>query len=265
MKGMNSMYNPYETYPYPYFFNPQRYMRNAYRTYQCPCMMNMPMYAQNFPNEMDDDRYIPFTNNMHNNINNNMNNNPNNNIKSNMNNNIMNNNLKSNNTKPINPKPINTNPPMKSNLKPDSFKGSKDNNSPKSKDYGPEPFAINIEEATKENKYYRSTLWTGKHYQLTLMSIDPGDDIGLEVHPDVDQFLRIEEGQGIVKMGNSKKHLDFQMRVRDGFAIFVPAGTWHNLINTGKGPLKLYSIYAPPQHPHGTLHKTKADAQAAGD
>ncbi|MCT8978491.1 cupin domain-containing protein [Clostridium sp. CX1] len=131
------------------------------------------------------------------------------------------------------------------------------------KDYGPEPFVVNIDEATKQNNAYRTALWTGKHLQLTLMSIKPGEDIGLEIHPNLDQFIRIEEGQGIVKMGNRKDKLDFQQKVYDDFAFIIPAGTWHNLINTGNKPIKLYSIYAPPQHPRGTVQKTKAAAQAA--
>jgi len=90
-----------------------------------------------------------------------------------------------------------------------------------------------------------------------LMSIKVGDDIGLEVHPKIDQFIRIEDGQGIVKMGGSKDNLDFQANVYDDFAIMIPAGTWHNVINTGNKPLKVYSIYAPPQHPHGVVHVTK--------
>jgi mannose-6-phosphate isomerase-like protein (cupin superfamily) len=130
------------------------------------------------------------------------------------------------------------------------------------KDYGPEPFAVNIEEATKQNNNYRTALWTGGHLQLTLMSIKVDGDIGLEIHPNVDQFIRIEEGQGIVQMGSSKNNLNFQRNVYDNFAIFIPAGTWHNLINTGDKPIKLYSIYAPPQHPHGTVHKTKESAHA---
>lgn len=125
------------------------------------------------------------------------------------------------------------------------------------KDYGPNPFVINIDEATKRNRNYRTTLWTGNHLQLTLMSIPVRGDIGLEVHPAIDQFIRIEDGQGIVRMGSSKNNLNFNRRVADGFAIFIPAGTWHNVINTGNRPLKLYSIYAPPQHPHGTVHETK--------
>jgi mannose-6-phosphate isomerase-like protein (cupin superfamily) len=95
------------------------------------------------------------------------------------------------------------------------------------------------------------------------MSINVGDDIGLEIHPNVDQFIRIEEGQGLVRMGDSKDNLNFQRKVCDDFAFIIPAGKWHNLINTGNKPLKLYSIYAPPQHPHGTVHETKAIAQAA--
>jgi mannose-6-phosphate isomerase-like protein (cupin superfamily) len=129
-------------------------------------------------------------------------------------------------------------------------------------DHGPDPYVVDIDEATKRNDTYRTALWTGDHLQLTLMSIPPGDDIGLEIHPHIDQFLRIEQGQGLVKMGESENSLDFQRKVCDGYAVFVPAGTWHNLINTGNKPLKLYSIYAPPQHPKGTVQQTKADAMA---
>ncbi|NEU32613.1 cupin domain-containing protein [bacterium LRH843] len=131
------------------------------------------------------------------------------------------------------------------------------------RDYGKEPFVVNIEEATERNRTFRTAIWTGNHLQVTLMSIDVGGDIGLEVHPTVDQFLRIEEGQGIVRMGNSRDHLTFEKRVSDDDAIMVPAGTWHNLINTGNRPIKLYTIYAPPEHPFGTVHETQADAIAA--
>jgi mannose-6-phosphate isomerase-like protein (cupin superfamily) len=130
------------------------------------------------------------------------------------------------------------------------------------KDYGKEPFVVNIDEATKQNSTFRTALWTGSHLQVTLMSINVGEDIGLEVHPTVDQFLRIEEGQGIAQMGDTKDHLYFQERVYDNYAIMVPAGKWHNLTNIGNKPLKLYTIYAPPQHPFGTVHETKADAMA---
>ncbi|RCW63903.1 cupin domain-containing protein [Saliterribacillus persicus] len=131
------------------------------------------------------------------------------------------------------------------------------------KDYGPEPYVVNIEKVTSKNNTFRTALWSGKHLQVTLMSINVGEDIGLEVHPHLDQFIRIEQGNGLVKMGDTKQNLDFQRDVADDFAIVIPAGKWHNLINTGNRPLKLYSIYAPPQHPHGTVHRTKAEAEAA--
>uniref|UniRef100_UPI002FE6A7BA cupin domain-containing protein n=1 Tax=Defluviitalea phaphyphila TaxID=1473580 RepID=UPI002FE6A7BA len=130
------------------------------------------------------------------------------------------------------------------------------------KDYGPEPFVININEATKQNNNFRTTLWTGEHLQITLMSINPGEDIGLEIHPNIDQFIRIEQGEGIVKMGNTKYNLNFQEKLFDDYALVIPAGKWHNIINTGNIPMKLYSIYAPPEHPWGTIHKTKAEAEA---
>ncbi|AIU80690.1 MULTISPECIES: cupin domain-containing protein [Bacillus amyloliquefaciens group] len=133
------------------------------------------------------------------------------------------------------------------------------------KDYGPKPFVVNINKAAKQNNTFRTALWTGKHFQITLMSLGIGEDIGLEIHPHVDQFLRIEQGRGIVKMGKSKDNLSFRRNVYDDYAIVVPAGTWHNVINTGNTPLKLYSIYAPPNHPFGTVHVTKADAAAAED
>lgn len=130
-------------------------------------------------------------------------------------------------------------------------------------DSGPEPFVINIDRATRKNTNFRTALWTGSHLQLTLMSIRVGEDIGLENHPNIDQFIRIEQGLGLVKMGDDKDNLSFQKKVNGDYAIIIPAGTWHNLINIGNVPLKLYSIYAPPQHPKGTVHKTKADAMAS--
>lgn len=131
------------------------------------------------------------------------------------------------------------------------------------KDYGAEPFVVNINEATKQNYTYRTALWTGTYLQVTLMNLNVGEDIGLEMHPNVDQFLRVEQGQGIVQMGTSKDNLTFERNVYDDSAIIIPAGIWHNLTNTGNIPLKLYSIYAPPNHPFGTVHATKADAMAA--
>ncbi|WP_020156574.1 cupin domain-containing protein [Caldibacillus debilis] len=131
------------------------------------------------------------------------------------------------------------------------------------RDYGGKPFVVNIERAAEQNQNYRTALWTGKHLQVTLMSIEVGGDIGLEVHPNVDQFIRIEQGQGLVQMGKRKDRLDLERSVSEDDAIMIPAGTWHNVTNTGHVPLKLYSIYAPPEHPFGTVHRTKAEAMAA--
>lgn len=127
-------------------------------------------------------------------------------------------------------------------------------------DYGPRPFVINIEKATLDNINYRTALWTGEYMQLTLMSINPREDVGLEVHPDTDQFFRVEQGQGVVEMGSSRDNLNFQRRVTASDVIVIPAGVWHNITNIGRVPLKMYSIYAPPHHPHGTVHVTQQDA-----
>lgn len=145
----------------------------------------------------------------------------------------------------------------------DLYRVVNENGSGMLKDFGTKPFVININQATKQNNTYRTAIWTGKYLQVTLMSLNPGEDIGLEMHPDVDQFLRIEQGQGITQMGKNKNQLNFKRNVYDDSAIFIPAGTWHNLTNTGNIPLRLYSIYAPPNHPFGTVHPTKADAMKA--
>ncbi|MDD2586510.1 MAG: cupin domain-containing protein [Syntrophomonadaceae bacterium] len=126
-------------------------------------------------------------------------------------------------------------------------------------DHGPCPFVTNIEKETLKNNNYRTALWTGKYLQLTLMSIE--DEIGVEMHPDLDQFIRLEQGEGIIMMGESRDSLNFQRKVYDDDVILIPAGTWHNLINTGRVPIKLYSIYAPPEHPWGTVHKTREDSE----
>ena len=127
-------------------------------------------------------------------------------------------------------------------------------------DHGPHPFITHIEQETLDNTNFRTTLWTGKHIQVTLMTIQPGHDIGLEVHHGVDQFLRIEEGTATVYFGESKDTLVAHSAAADD-AILVPDGTWHNLVNTGDVPLKLYSIYGPPDHAFGTVHVTQHDAQ----
>jgi mannose-6-phosphate isomerase-like protein (cupin superfamily) len=128
-------------------------------------------------------------------------------------------------------------------------------------DRGPQPFVTNIESVTLENTNYRTALWTGKYIQVTLMAIQPGHDIGLEKHDDRDQFIRVEEGVATVRMGPSELELD-SWQANEDDAIFVPAGTWHDLVNNGDITLKLYSIYGPPEHPHGTVHETKEDADA---
>jgi mannose-6-phosphate isomerase-like protein (cupin superfamily) len=120
-----------------------------------------------------------------------------------------------------------------------------------------------IERATLENATFRTVLHTGEHVQLTVMRLGPGEDIGREAHPHLDQFLRIESGAGRVEFGRSEDVVDETHEVRDDWAIVVPAGVWHNVVNTGDGELKLYSLYAPPEHPDGTVHRTKADALAA--
>lgn len=118
-------------------------------------------------------------------------------------------------------------------------------------------FIDNIEEKTEQNSFFRQVLYTGKYTQLVVMSLLPGEEIGIEVHPVVDQFFRIEEGQAKVII-DGEEH-----EVSDGFAIIVPAGSQHNVINTGSNPLKLYTLYSPPNHPEGTVHRTRAEAMAA--
>jgi len=131
------------------------------------------------------------------------------------------------------------------------------------KDYGAEPAVLNIDDYTTSNNNFRMALWTGTKLQVTVMSIKVGGEVGLEQHNDTDQFLRIEEGQAKVMMGNTKDALTFTKIAEKDFAIFVPAGKWHNIINTGDKPLKLYSIYSPVEHPHGTVHKTFEEAEEA--
>ncbi|ANU09467.1 hypothetical protein A1A1_11767 [Planococcus antarcticus DSM 14505] len=131
------------------------------------------------------------------------------------------------------------------------------------KDYGAVSFVVNIDETTKQTDIFRTALWTGKNLQVTVMSIRVGDDIGLEVHQG-DPFLRIEAGKGLVQMGESEDDLTFEENAEDDYAIMTPAGKWHNVTNKGDNPLKIYSIYAPPEHPHGTVHETKAVAKKAG-
>ena len=130
-------------------------------------------------------------------------------------------------------------------------------------DYGAEPTVLDIDDYSLTNDNFRTVLWTGTKFQITLMSIPVGGEIGLEQHADTDQFLRIEDGEGKVMMGNTEDLLNFVQSVEKDFTIIIPAGKWHNLINTGNKPLKLYSIYSQIEHLHGAVHKTFEEAEEA--
>ncbi|MCU1438742.1 MAG: cupin [Naasia sp.] len=130
------------------------------------------------------------------------------------------------------------------------------------KDIGPQPTSFDLEAATIANTNYRTVAWSGEYLQLTLMSIPVGDSIGLEKHGGTDQFLRIDQGTGRVTMGPTQDDLNYQEDVSDGSCILVPAGTWHDVLNTGDEPLRLYVIYAPVHHAAGNVHITKADSEA---
>jgi mannose-6-phosphate isomerase-like protein (cupin superfamily) len=127
------------------------------------------------------------------------------------------------------------------------------------KDIGPKPQSFDLEQETRDNENYRTVAWSGRYLQVTLMSIPVGKDIGLEVHPDTDQFLRLDAGRGRCQMGPSKDQLTFDQEVSDGWCILVPAGMWHNVTNLGDEPMQLYAIYAPAHHKPGKIHKTAED------
>ena len=118
-------------------------------------------------------------------------------------------------------------------------------------------FVDNIEKLTEDNDDFRRVLYTGKNLQLVLMAIQPGDEIGEEIHEDRDQFFRIETGQGEVWIDGVAN------KVKEDDGIVVPAGAKHTVANSGPGPLKLYTLYGPPEHTEGTIHPTKSDADAA--
>lgn len=130
-------------------------------------------------------------------------------------------------------------------------------------DQGKKPYVVDVEDLTVANENFRTAAWTGQYLQMTLMSIPVGGEIGAEIHDDTDQFLRVEQGAAKVVMGDSEDDMTFEAPAEDDFAIFVPAGKWHNVINVGDVPLKIYSIYAPSHHPFGTVHATKAESDAA--
>ena len=118
-------------------------------------------------------------------------------------------------------------------------------------------FSINIETKTIANKYFRQVLYTTKRSQLVIMTLQPGEEIGMEHHEGHDQFIRVEEGEGVAIL-DGEKH-----RLEDGVAVVIPAGTEHNVINTTQtAPMRLYTLYTPPEHPDGIIHETKAEADA---
>lgn len=120
-----------------------------------------------------------------------------------------------------------------------------------------------MERITLENDAFRQVVYTGENTQLVLMSLDPGSDIGWEVHPNTDQFIRLESGKVRVDVGTDRDTVDESEEAGDDWAFIVPAGTWHNVTNVGEGEVKLYTLYSPPHHPDGTVHQTKKEAEAA--
>jgi mannose-6-phosphate isomerase-like protein (cupin superfamily) len=120
-----------------------------------------------------------------------------------------------------------------------------------------------IEQATLDNTTFRTVLFTATHTQLTVMRLGPGEDIGREAHPNLDQFIRVEQGRARVEFGRTEGRIDETHEVEDDWAIVIPAGVWHNVINTGTAELKLYSLYSPPAHAASTVHRTKAESEAA--
>jgi mannose-6-phosphate isomerase-like protein (cupin superfamily) len=120
-----------------------------------------------------------------------------------------------------------------------------------------------IEAITLGNSTFRTVLFTGSNLQLTVMSLEPGEEIGLEMHDHRDQFIRVEGGSAAVTLGPSQDKIEETHQLADDWAVIVPGGTWHNVINTGDTPLRLYSLYAPPEHADGVIHHTKAEADAA--
>lgn len=121
----------------------------------------------------------------------------------------------------------------------------------------------NIEDATQRNSYFREVLFTAGNMQLVVMNLPPGEEIGMEMHDHLEQFIRVEAGRARVTMGPAKDEVSDSHDIEGDWAVIIPGGTWHNVINTGDEELKLYTIYAPPQHADGTVHRTKAEAVAA--
>ena len=124
-------------------------------------------------------------------------------------------------------------------------------------EHGGDVYVANIEKAAYNNRNYRESVWTGKYLQMTLMSIPRSQSIGIEMHDDTDQFIRVEHGTALLVIGNDSTCLSDKKKLYKGDAVLVPAGVWHDIMNIGKCPLKLSSIYAPPHHPKCTVEKNK--------
>ena len=123
-------------------------------------------------------------------------------------------------------------------------------------------WAGNIERITLENPNYRKVIYTGKAMQLVVMTLEPGEEIDFEVHDDIDQFIRVEEGVATLTTSDVKGGTTESVVFGADWATIVSAGTWHKVSNAGLGPLRLYTIYSPPEHADGTIHRTRADADA---
>lgn len=130
-------------------------------------------------------------------------------------------------------------------------------------DRGPQPTVFRLCRLAKENRTFRTAVWTGEHLQVTVMCIPVGGEIGLEMHDTVDQLICVQEGCALLQTGTCRESLTHSQKVPAGCTVMIPACTCHNLVNIGHVPLKLYSVYAPPEHPFGTVHCTKAEADAA--
>lgn len=123
-----------------------------------------------------------------------------------------------------------------------------------------QPFVIDFKELVMENDSYRKVIWTGNHIQALIMSIPENEEAGTEVHHNIDQYTRIEDGQGVCRMGPSPDEFTYERAITTNDTIFIPGNMWHNIINTGGRPLKLYTIYSIPEYAEGTIHHTREDA-----
>lgn len=126
-------------------------------------------------------------------------------------------------------------------------------------EHGGEVYSLNVENVASKNQNFRESIWTGHYLQMTVMCIPHSKNIGIELHDDTDQYIRVEHGYALVLTGNDPKCLYNKKKLCRGDAIFIPAGVWHDVVNVGRGPLKLSSVYAPPHHPKCTVEKHRMD------